>query len=493
VRSIDVTTIDDRPNILVICTDQHRFDAISTHLGSPALTPHLNALAVTGAVFDHCYSPSPVCAPARASMLTGMYPSRHGLWANGVALPERDVLVTRQLADAGYRCGLVGKLHLSAAYLGRTEERADDGFESFEWAHDPFHGSPENAYHDWLRTHHPDLWEAARDDAVTPGFQGFKHANTAFDEMPVRGHYSTWVTERVTDFIRSRDDRPFMMLANFFDPHHPFAAPPEYLERYPAGSVPPPVGDLSELADKPAFQRRLSGMSYGGQGPAFADYTSAEIDEIRRTYYAMVTFVDDCVGRLTSLVRDEVTDRETLVVFLSDHGEMLGDHGLLLKGPMMYDAAVRVPLIVSWPNHVPAGARIESFVSSLDLAATLRSAAQLDEVVGEQGHDLVAIANGTPTRSYAWSEYRNAGFPYDPPVNTTMYRRKDFKLVVWHGSPGSAVTATGELYDMVRDPDEVWNLWSDPAFQDVKQELYAELSDVQMAHEDRTEPRLAQW
>lgn len=483
-----------RPNILVICTDQHRFDTIGTHPGSAAITPNLVALAERGAVFEYCYAPSPVCAPTRASMLTGEYPSSHGLWANGVTLPPDRSLVSRELADAGYRCGLVGKFHLGSAYQGRTERRLDDGFETFVWAHDPFHGAPDNAYHSWLRERHPDLWAAAQDDVVTPDVENFTHPVTRFDEMPTEASYTTWVTEEVEAFLRSDDDRPFFVLANYFAPHHPFAAPPEYRDLYPPGSVPPPVGSREELASKPPRQTDASDSSYLGHGPSFLDFTADELDELRRTYYAMVSQIDDGVGRLLATLRERDLERETMVIFVSDHGEMLGDHALLLKGPMMYDPAVRVPLIVSLPGVVPEGHRENGFVSVHDLAATIREAADLKPYHRDQGLDLVAVARReAPARRYAWCEYRNSGYPYDPPAHTTMYRRHDAKVVVWHGDPDSGRPATGELYDLVDDPDELVNRWDDPAYRDLRLELCAAVSDLQVKHEDRHAERVAPW
>lgn len=485
---------DRRPNVLFICTDQHRFDVIGTHPGSAAITPNLVRLAAAGVVFEHCYAPSPVCAPSRASMFTGEYPSSHGLWSNGVTLPPQRSLVSRELADAGYRCGLVGKLHLAAAFQGQTEERVDDGFEVFEWAHDPFHGSPDNAYHRWLQERHPELWAAARPDLVTPDTTDFKHANTAFDEMPTEAHYSTWVTERVVEFIGTADDRPYFAVANYFDPHHPFAAPPEYLAKYPPGSVPAPIGGRDELATKPPRQTDASEHSYGGAGPSFVDFSPDELDELRRTYHAMISLVDDGIGALLDAVAARDDDRPTLIIFVSDHGEMLGDHGLLLKGPMMYDAAVRVPLMIALPDVVPAGERVDGFVSPHDLAARSVAATGLERYDRDQGIDLIAVANGgIPARRYAWSEYRNSGYPYDPPAHTTMFRRADYKLVVWHGDPDRGVPATGELYNLADDPDELVNLWDDPRYRDVRLELYESVSDLQMKHEDRHQPRVAPW
>ena len=137
------------PNILFICTDQQRYDSLGCYGNQWIKTPAIDRLAQEGVLFENCYTQSPVCAPARASLLTGQYPSNHGLWANGVSLPAHHRLFTRELADNGYDCGMVGKFHLGACFGGRTEPRLDDGLRFFRWAHDPTHGSPENAYHRW--------------------------------------------------------------------------------------------------------------------------------------------------------------------------------------------------------------------------------------------------------------------------------------------------------------------------------------------------------
>lgn len=481
-----------RPNVLLICTDQHRYDVISTHPGSTAITPHLAQLAAEGTVFDHCYASNPVCAPTRASMLTGQLPSTHGLWSNGVRLPRPEDLVSHQLAETGYRCGLIGKLHLSAAFQGRTEHRLDDGFETFESAHDPFHGSPENAYHLWLQKKHPELWTVAERDLVHPDDENFKHRDTAFDAMPTEAHYSTWVSEQTTEFIEAADDRPFFCMANFYDPHHPFVAPQEYLDRYPVGSVPPPVGGIEELTGKPGWQTEASGCSYAGHGPSFTDYSPEEIDTIRRTYYAMVSLVDDSIARILESLRASGTDRDTMVIFTSDHGEMLGDHALLLKGAMMYECAVRVPMIIRWPGHVPAGDRVNDFIGSHDVARTIRCATGLPDHPRDQGIDLVGVAAGDrAARSEAITQYRDSGYPTDPAIHTTMLRTATHKLVVHHSE--SSRPHGGELYDLDRDPDELDNLFGSSGATEIQMELYRRLVDVTFQTEDRSAVREFPW
>ncbi|HET7768019.1 MAG TPA: sulfatase-like hydrolase/transferase, partial [Chloroflexota bacterium] len=245
----------ERPNILLICTDQHRFDALGCY-GNPHIqTPNIDRLAAEGVRFERCYTPNPVCAPTRASMLTGRYPRAHGLWANGVPLPAHEQLFTRALADAGYDCGLVGKLHLAACFGGRAEPRYDDGFRVFRWSHAPNHRSAENAYHRWLEQHHPALYAAANAAASgrPPGTSGTTVSGASFDDMPVEAHYTRWIAEETITFLtESRDrDRPFFWWANFFDPHHPFVAPQEYRDRYDVDALPLPVGLEEDLSAKP--------------------------------------------------------------------------------------------------------------------------------------------------------------------------------------------------------------------------------------------------
>lgn len=484
----------ERPNILFICTDQQRYDALGCYGNSHIQTPAIDALAAEGVLFEQCYVQSPVCAPTRASLLTGRYPRAHGLWANGVALPPDRPLFTRALADAGYDCGLVGKMHLAACFGGRTEPRLDDGLRVFEWAHDPTHGSPENAYHRWLEERYPALRAAAM--ANGPGRRG--HEAVGFDKMPTEAHYSRWVGERTIAFLREKRDaaQPFFFWANFFDPHHPFTAPSEYLDRYDPAALPRPLGRPGELAEKPPIMAEISLASYAGHARGFLDYTPEQLQRVIAAYYAMVTLIDDEVARILATLNELGLDENTLVVFTSDHGEMLGDHQLLLKGPMMYEAAVRVPLILRWPGHLPAGMRRDELVQWLDLCATLLEAADLPPLPGDQGQSLLPLARGEPGaagRGWALCEYRDSGHPYDPPVHTTMLRRGRHKLIVHHGAPATARARAGELYDLVADPHELHNLWFSPAAAPIRAELQEFLLDALVATEDRSQAREAYW
>ncbi len=483
-----------RPNILFICTDQQRFDSLGCYGNVHVQTPTIDRLAQEGVLFEQCYVQSPVCSPSRASLLTGQYVHSHGLWANGVSLPAHAPLFSKALAEEGYDCGLIGKWHLSACFQGRTEPRLDDGFRVFEWAHDPTHGSPQNQYHRWLEAKHPELYAQAIRHGT--GRQG--HKTVPFDTMPTEAHYSHWVGEQSIAFLEDERaaDTPFFLWVNFFDPHHPFSAPQEYLDRYDPATLPAPIGYAGELESKPEIQRQASQKSYGGHAAGFTEHSAAEIQEIIAAYYAMISLIDDEVARILDRLQALGLDENTLVIFTSDHGEMLGDHQLLLKGPMLYEAAVHVPLILRWPGHLPAGERRSQLVQWIDLNPTFLEAAGVAVQPGNQGQSLLPLGRGDAdafTRGWALCEYRDSGHPYQPPVHTTMLRRDRYKLIVYHGAPASDRPREGELYDLAADAQELHNLWADPAYREIKVGLQEMLLDLLVATEARGQVREAYW
>lgn len=483
-----------RPNILMLCTDQQRFDSLGCTGAMGAHTPNIDKLAAEGTLFTNCYVQNPICSPSRASLFTGMYARNHGLWANGVSLPAHRKMFTRALADAGYDCGMIGKQHLSACEGWQTEPRLDDGYRVFEWSHDAIHRSPQNAYLNWLEANFPEVLDTIFPDEGDPSTAGAGNkakGATPMNVVPVEAHFSHWVAERSIDFIETdrKEDEPFFLLANFFDPHHPFGAPKEFRDLIDAGAIPPPKRREGELADKPALQTAYSKASYSGAAPGFLDYSDAEITELRASYYAMIAMVDYEVGRILASLEAAGLREDTLVIFTSDHGEMLGDHSQLLKGPMLYDACSRVPLIFRWPDQVKVGATCDNLVQWIDLSATYLDAARCPPLPSGQGASLLPLAcEGTAQgwRDFALCEYRDSGHPGSRPSNTTMLRRGDWKLIFWHGDVARGTDPEGELYDLAQDPDELTNLYNNPDHFETRLRMKAELLDVIAATEDRS-------
>lgn len=485
-----------RPNILFICTDQQRADSLGC-TGAPwAVTPNLDRLASEGALFEQCYVQNPVCSPSRASLFTGKYPSNHGLYANGVPLPDDQRMFTRTLADAGYDCGMIGKQHLSPCDTWRTEPRKDDGYRVFEWAHGPNHRALENDYHRWLRKTHPETYQSVFPDTganENTEYSNRARAGTPIDYVPHEAHYSHWVAERAIDFIEyDRDEAdPFFLMVNFFDPHHSFGAPQEFRDLIDADAIPAPITKTGELDEKPAPHRAYSEKSYSGTAPGFQDYTTDEIKEIRAQYWAMIALIDYEVGRIMAALAQVGLAQETLVVFSSDHGEMLGNHRQLLKGPQLYDDLTRVPLIARWPSRIAPGTNVPNLVQWIDLTATILEAAGCAPRIGVQGQSLIPLLSGEKTQLRPWAlcEYRYSGFATDPLIMTTMLRYESWKLIVWHGEPACGSTRDGEMYDLSQDPDELHNLFHAPEHAPQRRVMKEMLLMAMSEAEDRSQPR----
>jgi len=387
------------------------------------------------------------------------------------------------LADAGYCCGLSGKLHLSAC-CRRTEQRIDDGYRVFHWSHDPRPIWPDNAYIHWLEAK-GFKWE----DVYRPPSD--KHA---YAGVPAELHQTTWCFDEAINFIREDRSGPWCLSINCFDPHHPFDPPKEYLDRYDPDALPDPKYRPGELDDEPLYQRIDHDGAYGGMLLGFSKMTPRERREIKAAYYAMIELIDDNVGRILAMLDDTGRRENTIVIFVSDHGEMLGDHGFFLKGPFMYDCAVRVPLIISWPARFRAGLRSDALVELVDLVPTLLTAAEMPipaRVQGRSFHDI-CTGNADPHqhRDHVFAEYYisqpfHRRFEPDPLV--TMIRTRSHKLAAYHGLDD------GEFYDLENDPDEFHNLWRDPTHKDLRYELTKKLLDASVLTMDPMPERVADW
>lgn len=464
------------PNILWICSDQQRFDTIHS-LGNPQInTPHLDQMVSDGVTFTRAYCQSPVCSPSRASFLTGRYPRTTRCRQNGQTIPAEERLFPRILKDHGYHCGLAGKLHLSSCSDGKVEQRIDDGYDVFHWSHHPQPDWPENAYTQWLQAQGvswDELYSAETVDEVKAG-------------VPTQYHQTTWCAEMAIDFFRTHRDKPWLFSVNMFDPHHPFDPPAEYLERYRPEDMPLPKSRPGELDRKPRYQQLDHIWAHHSPGGMRVDaITPQQSQRITAAYYAMVELIDHQVGRMISALQETGQLENTLVVFMSDHGEMLGDHGLYLKGPHFYEAAVHVPLIFRWPEKFPRGQRCDDFVELVDLVPTFCDAIGIPVEPQIQGRSFYERCTGqqfeTPHRESVYCEYTNSWTHHRS--YGTMWRNSRYKIVVYHG------VDDGELYDLEQDPDEFENRWNDAAYADIKCTLMKQAFDASVLTMDPMPPR----
>jgi arylsulfatase A-like enzyme len=459
-----------RPNILWICTDQQRWDTIG-RLGNPHIrTPAQDGLAERGTAFRRAYTQSPICTPSRASMLTGRYPASHHVYRNGNAFfPPSEKLVTRILADHGYDCGLVGKLHLSAAKY--HEQRADDGYRVFHWNHHPTPDAARgDAYEHWLR----------HEKKVDP--QALYRDKGAFvgAGVPAEYHQSTWCAEMATRFITDRRDGPWCLSLNFFDPHAPFDAPPEALAQVEAATLPLPLwraSDAERWRDFEAVDQQqkkpvdptIRRNAAPAPPPAVRDHdkVASHVPDdydaltVKANYYAMIQHLDAQVARILAALKDSGQEEETLVLFHSDHGELLGDHGLVLKGCRFFEGLVHVPMLWRWPGRVQAGLESEALVELVDIAPTLLEAAGIEVPWQMQGRSLLPILEGRADphthKRHVVSEFKDSIGGHPDHSHGSMVFDGRYKSVVYHGHK------VGEIFDHAADPGEFDNLWHDTA------------------------------
>jgi arylsulfatase len=474
-----------RPNILWICTDQQRYDTLGCNGNRFVRTPVLDKLAENSVVFDQCYCQSPVCSPSRASFLTGRYPRTTRCRQNGQDTPADEVLVTKLLADAGYKCGLSGKLHIASCNpaLSRSmEPRIDDGYSVFHWSHDPWVG-PE--YRDWLAS------KGARVELRPHPDSEWVH----YGPKPELTQ-AAWCADRAIDFIRAQSDSdsPWLFSVNPFDPHHPFDPPEEFLKRYEAflDDIPLPNYVEGELDNKTIYQQtdHLGAYSNPKRWPA-ASMTPTDHRLVRAAYWAMCDNMDVQVGRMLDALRETGQLDNTIVIYTADHGEMLGDHGIYCKGPYFYDCAIHVPLMISWPGFIRPE-RTSALVELTDLAQTLLDAAGLRHHPGMQGLSLWPALTRCDDlhhhRDDIYCEcYNSCERLVQPDPHLTMVRTASHKLVVDH------TNSTGELYDLKLDPNETVNRWHDPALIHTKAELLLRLTNLMAWTVDPLPERLAPW
>lgn len=500
----------NQPNVLLLLTDQQRWDSLRCYGAECIDTPALDSIAAEGARFDRCYCTNPICTPSRTSLWTGRHLPGHGVYRLDDIMPNDQVLFTENLRGAGYRTGLFGKLHVSGRRYEDEHRHPHDGFDEYEWALEgPLNmDAPMQAYARWLRDRDPQVYKKM-------------HAlGRDLLHIPRELHFTHWAHERGRDFIRrTAGTGPFFCCISVFDPHNPYADyPSEYRDRVDTAKLPSVVDD--RRTDVPWGVERERLGSYLGDIDRF---THSDIEEMRIGYYASLALLDDEVGETLGLLEDLELTQDTLVIFASDHGDMLGDHRMLVKGAMFYDPCVRVPLLMRWPRRIDAGTVVTAPVQPHDIAATVCAAAGVaapysDSESSLVGLDMLPLVRGETPRLHdeVVCLYRNTGInrhtrDWDPPIHASMIFDGRHKLNVYHNDEQSATALSqlpeggsedsktagrqpigvrrtdrrpaGELYDMIADPDELRNLWTSPEATDIRVRLLTRLTDWIVSHE----------
>ncbi len=515
-----MATASGRPNVLFIITDQQRADHVGFG-GNPVVhTPHLDGLAERSMVFDRAYVSNPVCMPNRSTIMTGRMPSSHGVIFNDRPLRPDATTFIAKLRDNGWRTALIGKSHLqhgtSRDALADLEKAPGlgtpwaEGWDTVEHREryeageivdpDDFygfghieltlgHGAASGGHHyQWARERgatHEELVAGFEHDTDVPRRSPlwWQIHEAPFDESV---YSSTFVTERTIDFIESSHaaGEPWMAWCSYPDPHHPLSPPAPWFDRHdPADmELPPTFDDPGE--GWPLHLQILRGLEPDLHhfvrpfGPT-PEQTRAAI----AVTYGMIEMIDDGVGRILSTLKRLGAHENTIVVFTSDHGDMMGDHGLLLKGAMHFQGCLRVPLVIHTPGGPPG--RTASLASSIDLPHTLLELCGIPEYQGMQGHSLTPLLDD-PTATVRDRVLVEDDFP--PRAVGPGLPLKSRTVISELGRYTRDDQGHEQLFDLAADPDELRDLTEhdrDPAR---RAEMVLQLADALIEADDTCRP-----
>jgi len=511
-----------RPNFLFFITDQQRADYLGC-AGHPIVkTPHIDSLAATGTRFDRFYVASPVCMPNRASLLTGRYPSTHGLRHNGCDLSYRANTFTDVLRAGGYKTALIGKSHVQPMTGIDSQKRYkpdDVGAIKEAWKHDPSdydnedpsryasnelykfklpyygydhvdmvtgHGDQCNGhYYQWLRskTNQADIWRDHKNqlkhDYVCP--------QAVRTPIPEELYPTSFIRDRAIDYINNtkNDDQPFFAFVSFPDPHHPFTPPGKYWDMYDPKDFHPRLPYEAHKNPTPPMRwlhdHWIKGTRQAQTQEAFMA-NERETREAMALSCGMITMIDDAIGAVIDALKASGKYENTVIVFNSDHGDYLGDFNLMLKGAIMLDSINRVSFI--WSDPKDRAPRLSHALSStVDLAPTIIDRAGLKPYWGIQGKSLVGnVAGSHDLRDGLLIEYEDTqprmGFETSAVVRTLI--TADHRLTMYKGQ------TWGELYDRRKDPDETHNLWDDAGSASVRARSTEQLLQELIENVDRS-------
>ncbi|WP_279472854.1 sulfatase-like hydrolase/transferase [Actinomadura darangshiensis] len=456
-------------NILFFMTDQHRADTLGAYGNRLAATPVLDELARSGTRFDRWYTPTAICTPARASLLTGQAPFRHKLLANH----ERNVGYIEDLADGqftfsqalrekGYNCGLIGKWH-----VGTEKTARDFGFDGPDlpgW-HNPVDNPDYLAY---LAEHDLPPYEISGRIRGTLPNGGPGNLLAARLHQPVEATFEHYLATRAIETLeryaadaRNRD-KPFFLALHFFGPHLPYILPDEFFDLFDPADIELPRSVAETFQGKPPVQKNYS---------AHWTFDTMPIETTRKliaVYWGYVALIDRQIGRVMDAMERLGLVDDTAVFFTCDHGEFTGAHRLHDKGPAMYEDIYRTPGLLRVPGR-PDGVIRDEFVSLLDCTATILELAGLDPKTAVDSRSLLPLLGGERAE---WDddivcEFHGHHFPYPQ----RMLRTDRYKLVV---NPDSV----NELYDLETDPDELLNRYEQPEMRDVRTSMMRRLYTV---------------
>ncbi len=491
-------------NVLLITSDQQHWSTLGS-LNPKINTPALDRLCAEGTRYDRTYVPSPVCTPTRASIITGQYPAWHGAWTIGVKLGEDVPTVGETFSHHGYSTSLIGKAHFQplASVPEQTSLETQPtlkdldfwgdftgpwyGFDRIEIARNHADGSHVGQHYGiWMRDKGlPDYEKhfVSVEDQHDPAHTPKEHRW----DLPEEYHYTTWTGERTIAAIQRdvADERPFFIWSSFHDPHPPYLVPESWASMYDPADMEPGTLQPEELDHMVSWTRmtqeespdysHLRESDFGNHGFQSHLRNDEQLRKDVAIYYGMVSSMDHHIGLiLNELDRLGIAD-DTVVVFTSDHGHYLGQHGLTAKGPFHYEDGIRVPFIVRCPGQSNAGASSDAIQSLVDLPQTFLDLVGIGMPGQMQGVSQKDVWLGNRESARNWAICENRHQPTAVHLRTFITQR--YKMTVYRGLD------EGELYDLQDDPEERHNRWADPAYAEVKLDVYAQWMQAELERE----------
>ena len=471
------------PNIILICSDQHRAASLGAYGNSICRTPNLDRLAGQGVTFDRCFAQNPICMASRSTIMTGLLSRNHRVFNNNMTLSRLVPTLADICQTAGYRTVAVGKMHLTTHHDG-VPTAPYYGFAQLDCVEDNQIGP----YFEWALKNFPEyegylvgtLFNLPRNEAYWQGRRDYrKECLAAWEEyvkpleisatcnwgfghyspLPAEAHHNTWITDRAIAQLQAHNPAtPLLQWVSYVQPHAPLAPPEKYRRLYRPEDVDARIGTDLDEAMLP-LHTRAARMYY-------KTFTEQDHRILRALYYASVTFVDEQIGRFLKAVEQKLDLRNTIILYLSDHGELLGDYSLYGKTAYHYDSCIRVPLLCRWDEHWPAGQRANAITELTDLTPTLLEAAGMKVDALMDGRSFVGVLTspGTAARDSAFIE-SYGGLPEDPSPTPLTWART-IRSDRWRATfyPRSDY---GELYDLQNDPHELRNLWREARCREV--------------------------
>jgi arylsulfatase len=450
-------------NVLWLMADQHNANCLGA-AGHPDLrTPNLDRLAKKGTRFIRAYCNNPICGPSRSSFLSGQYVKHHGISGNFIRDVHREAPnLAASFRNAGYATGLIGKAHLPREWIER-------GFEYVRLS-DLADAAPEDPrschyFNELVELGMGDFYDQGW---LPPGHPG--HGLKSFvSELPEEQSLERWTGREAIRFLQERDQsRPFFLKVSFQRPHDPYAPPKNTEQWYPPGrlSLPGNVEDYfsKSFSGKPEFMQEFVSVERGCGYP----YRSLDKDDLRlqmSRHFALIEMIDQEVGRIVDELKASGELDNTIIVYVADHGDFAGEHGLMLKNLGIYESIHRIPFILAGPG-IPAARIVEDMVESVDLFPTLMDAAGLPMPQGLDGESRMGLARGESCTGGLSETVCEWDFPVSPQKRVHAIRDTHYRLVLYDELPGQ-----GELYDHAEDPGELMNLFGDPAYQEVQTRL----------------------